>query len=138
LNFPFSFPDFHLQILEICMQNSQTTHPLLRILRDIILFDIVIFSALGLIHLFSGWQTTHQYGNGLIWAGAIGAILLLVSAGWRDGRRQDLVALSQVMREHEVFYLLNSDNSGRARFMLVSLIALLISLAVGLILIGIP
>jgi hypothetical protein len=118
------------------MQNSQTTHPMLRMLRDVILFDILIFLFLGLIHLLAGWQTTHQYGNGLVWAGAIGVILLLVGAGWRDGRRQDLVALSQVMREHEVFYLLNRDNSGRARFMFVGLIALVIALAIGLFLIS--
>ena len=120
------------------MRNSQTTHPVLRILRDVILFDILIFLSLGIVHLVAGWKTTHQYGNGLVWAGVIGVILLLVSAGWRDGRRQDLVALSQVMREHEVFYLLNRDNSGRARFMLVGLIALVISVAIGLILLTVP
>ena len=120
------------------MRNSQTTHPWSRILRDVILVDILIFLALGIIHLLAGWKTTHQYGNGLVWAGAIGVILLLVNAGWRDGRRQDLVALSQLMREHEVFYLLNRDNSGRARFMLVGLIALIISLAIGLILLSVP
>ena len=120
------------------MRNSQITHPLLRIFRDVILLDILIFLSLGIIHLLAGWKTTHQYGNGLVWAGAIGVILLLVNAGWRDGRRQDLVALSQLMREHEVFYLLNRDNSGRARFMLVGLIALIISLAIGLILLSVP
>jgi hypothetical protein len=41
------------------------------------------------------------------------------------------------MREHEVFYLLNRDNSGRARFLLVGLIALVISLAIGLILLSV-
>ena len=120
------------------MRNSQATHPWLRILRDVILSDILIFLSLGIIHLLAGWKTTHQYGNGLVWAGAIGLILLLVNAGWRDNRRQDLVALSQLMREHDVFYLLNRDNSGRARFLLVGLIALLISLAIGLILISVP
>lgn len=119
------------------MQDSQYTRPWLRIFRDVILFDILIFLSLGIIHLLAGWKTTHQYGNGLVWAGAIGVILLLVTAGWRDSRRQDLVALSQVMREHDVFYLLNRDNSGRARFMLVGLIALIISLVIGLILISI-
>jgi hypothetical protein len=98
------------------------------------LLDILIFLSIGIIYLLAGWNTTHQYGNGLVWGGTIGLILLLASAGWRDGRRQELVALSQLMREHEVFYLLNRDNSGRARFMLVGLIALVISLAIGLIL----
>lgn len=120
------------------MRNSQTPHPVLRILRDVMLFDILIFLSLGVIFLLAGWKTAHQYGSGLVWAGTIGMILLLVSAGWRDGRRQDLVALSQLMREHEVFYLLNRDNSGRARFMLVGLFALIISLVIGLILISIP
>jgi hypothetical protein len=120
------------------MRNSQTTHPLLRILRDIILCEILIFLSIGIIHLLAGWKTTHQYGNGLVWAGAIGMIFLLISAGWRDGRRQESVALSQLMREHEVFYLLNRDNSGRARFMLVGLIALVFSLAIGLILLSVP
>jgi hypothetical protein len=110
------------------MQSSQTTHSVLRILRDVILFDMLIFLALGIIYLIAGWNTVHQYGNGLVVAGAIGVILLLISAGWRDGRRQDQAALSQVMREHEVFYLLNRDNSGRARFMLVGLIALVVGL----------
>ena len=119
------------------MPNSQTTHPWLRILRDVILFDILIFLSLGIIHLLAGWKTTHQYGNGLVWAGVIGVIVLLINAGWRDGRRQDLVGLSQVMREDEVFYLLNRDNSGRARFMFVGLIALAISFAVGLILLNV-
>ena len=120
------------------MRDTQTTHPLLHIFRDIILLDILISLTLGIIHLLAGWKTTHQYGNGLVWTGGIGLILLLVSAGWRDGRRQDLVALSQLMREHEVFYLLNRDNSGRARFMFVGLIALLILFVIGLILIGAP
>ena len=120
------------------MKNPPTAHPLLRIFRDAILLDILIFLSLGIIHLLAGWKTTHQYGNGLVWAGAIGLILLLVNAGWRDNRRQDLVALSQLMREHDVFYLLNRDNSGRARFMLVGLIALVISLAIGLILLSVP
>jgi len=119
------------------MPSSQTIHSLLRIVRDVILSDIFIFLALGLIHLLAGWKTIHQYGNGLVWVGAIGLILLLASAGWRDGRRQDLVALSQLMREHEVFYLLNRDNSGRARFLLVGLLALVISLAIGLILLSV-
>ena len=119
------------------MQNSQTNSPLLRILRDVMLFDFIIFLSLGIIYLLAGWKTIHQYGSGLVWAGVIGMILLLVSAGWRDARRQDLVALSQLMREHEVFYLFNRDNSGRARFMLVGLIALLISLVIGLILLSI-
>src|SRR5512145_3186663 len=118
------------------MQNSQTTRPVLRILSDVMLLDIIIFLLLGFIHFLAGWKTINQYGNGLVWAGVIGLILLLVSAGWRDGRRQDLVALSQLMREHDVFYLLNRDNSGRARFMLVGLIALVISLVIGLILLG--
>ena len=116
------------------MRSSQTIHPLLHIVRDVILSDLLIFLSLGIIHILAGWKTTRQYGNGLVWTGTIGLILLLASAGWRDGRRQDLVALSQLMREHEVFYLLNRDNSGRARFMLVGLIALVISLAIGLIL----
>jgi len=120
------------------MQDSQTTHPWSRIFRDVIVLDILIFLTIGIIHLLAGWKTTHQYGNGLVWAGGIGVILLLVSAGWRDGRRQELVALSQLMREHEVFYLLNRDNSGRARFMLVGLIALIISLAIGVILTSAP
>ena len=115
------------------MRNSQTTHPLLRFLRDVLLFDILIFLALGVIYLLAGWTSTQQYASGLIWAGAIGMILLLVGAGWRDGRRQDLVALSQVMREHEVFYLLNRENSGRARFLLVGVVALLIAFVMGLI-----
>jgi hypothetical protein len=120
------------------MQSPQTTHSWLRVLRDVILLDILIFLSLGVIHFLAGWKTTHEFGNGLVWAGAIGVILLLISAGWRDGRRQELVALSQLMREHDVFYLLNRDNSGRARFMLVGLIALIISLAIGLILLSAP
>jgi len=116
------------------MQTSQTTHPMLRLMRDVILSVIVVLISIGIIHLLAGWKTLHQYGNGLVWAGGIGVILLLISAGWRDGRRQDFVALSQVMREHEVFYLLNRDNSGRARFMLVGLIAMLIILVIGMIL----
>jgi hypothetical protein len=120
------------------MQKSQNTHPLLRIFRDVILLDILIFLSVGIIHLLAGWKTTHQYGNGLVWAGAIGLILISVSAGWRDDRRQELVALSQLMREHEVFYLLNRDNSGRARVLLVCLIALVISFFIGLILLSVP
>ena len=120
------------------MKNPPTAHPLLRIFRDAILLDIFIFLALGIIHLVAGWKTVHQYGNGLVWAGVIGLILLLLSSGWRDGRRQESVALSKLMREHEVFYLLNRDNSGRARFLLVGLIALVISLLAGLILLLVP
>jgi len=102
------------------------------------LLDMLIFLSIGVIHLFAGWKSTYQYGNALVWTGAIGLILLLFSAGWRDGRRQELVALSQLMREHEVFYLLNRDNSGRARSLLVGLIALIITLLIGVILIGVP
>lgn len=116
------------------MRSLQTKHPLLRISRDIILADVFLFFVLGIIHFLAGWKTIQQYGNGLVWAGAIGIILLLVNAGWRDARRQDQVGLSQILREHEVFYLLNRDNSGRARFLFVGLIAMILALAVGLIL----
>ena len=118
------------------MQGTRTTHPMLRIFRDVLLFDAILFLIVGAVYLLAGWTTARQYGNGLVWAGVIGIIMLLVSAGWRDGRRQDLVALSQIMREHEVFYQLNRDNSGRARFMLVGLIALAVAFVVGLILLG--
>ena len=120
------------------MQNSQSTHPWLRILRDVILLELLIFLFIGIIYLLAGWESIHQYGIGLVWAGVIGVLFLLVSAGWRDGRRQDLVALSQLMREHEVFYLLNRENSGRARFLLVGLIALGIAFVIGWILISAP
>lgn len=120
------------------MRHSPASHPVLRIFRDVLLVDILIFLTLAAIHLFVGWQSARQFGSGLVWAGAIGVILLLINAGWRDGRRQDWVALSQVMHEPDVFYLLNSDNSGRARFLLVGLLALTIALALGLILQNIP
>jgi len=120
------------------MRKSQAFPPLLRIFLYALLFDILIFMMVGIIHLLARWQTVHQYGNGLVWTAAIGVILLLVSAGWRNGRREDLVALSKIMREHEVFYLLNSDNSGRASFMLSGLIALAITFAIGLILLRVP
>ncbi len=116
------------------MRNLLTLHPLLRIVLYALLFDVLIFLLVGLIHLLAGWQTAHQYGNGLVWAGAIGVILLLIGSGWRNGRREEQMALSQLMREHEVFYLLNRDNDGRARFMLGGLIALVITIAIGLIL----
>lgn len=120
------------------MRNSQTSHPVLRIMRDVLFVDIVIVLLISIIYFLAGWNTTHQFGNGLVWAGIIGMIFLLVSAGWRDGRRQDFVALSQMMREHEAFYLLNRENSGRARFLLVGLFALIISLAIGVILLNVP
>lgn len=119
------------------MQNTKSTHPWLRILRDVILLELLILLSVGLVHLLAGWENIHQYGVGLVWAGVIGVLFLLVSAGWRDGRRQDLVALSQLMREHEVFYLLNRENSGRARFLLVGLIALVITFVIGGILISV-
>jgi hypothetical protein len=53
------------------MQNSQATHLVLRIFRDIILLDILIFLSLGIIHFLAGWKTAQQYGNGLVWAGGI-------------------------------------------------------------------
>jgi hypothetical protein len=120
------------------MRNPQTLHPLTRIVRNVILFLLGIFLLVSIIHLAAGWQSLHQYGNGLVWTGAIGIILLLVGAGWRNGRREDLVALSSLMREHEVFYLLNRDNDGRAGFLLSSLLALVIAFSVGLILLNVP
>lgn len=116
------------------MRNPQTFHPLLLMVFYAFLFDIFIFLFVGLIYLFSGWQTIQQYGNGLLWAGAVGIVLLLLGAGWRNGRREEQAALSQVMREHEVFFLLNRENDARARFMLGGLIALVIVFAIGLIL----
>lgn len=119
------------------MRNPQASAPLSRILLYVLLIEIGIFLLVGIIYLLAGWQTIHQYGNGLIWSGAIGFLVLLVSAGWRNGRREDLVALSSLMREHEVFYLLNRDNDGRARFMFSGLIALVIAFAIGWILLSI-
>jgi hypothetical protein len=123
--------------MEVGMGTPQTTHPWLRIIRDVLLFDMVIFYSIGILFILAGWKTIHQYGNGLVWAGAIGVLILLVTAGWRDNRRQDYVALSKVMREDEAFYLLNRDNSGRGRFMLVGMLALIISLAIGWILMSV-
>lgn len=120
------------------MRNSRTFHPFLRIFFYAFLMDIAIFLAVGLVFLLAGWQTFHQYGNGLVWTGAIGAILLLVGSGWRNGRREELVGLSGVMREHEVFYQLNRDNDSRARFMFGALIALALAFAIGLVLLRIP
>lgn len=116
------------------MQNQQTLHPLLRIFLYVVLSDILIFLLVGIIHLLAGWQTLQQYGNGLMWTGVVGFFLLLISAGWRNGRREEQVALSRVMGEHEVFFLLNRDNDARARFMLIGLIALVMTFVVGLIL----
>lgn len=116
------------------MQNLHTVHPFARFFLSAFLIDILIFLLVGIVHLLAGWQTIQQYGNGLIWAGAIGAILLLVGAGWRNGRREELVGLSQVMPEHDVFFLLNRDNSSRARFMLGGLVALAVAFTIGWIL----
>lgn len=120
------------------MRNSTTFHPFLRIFIYAVLMVIAIFLAVGLVFLLAGWQTIHQYGNGLVWAGAIGAILLLVGSGWRNGRREELVGLSGVMREHEVFYQLNRDHDSRARFMFGALIALTLAFAIGMVLLRIP
>lgn len=120
------------------MRNLQAVHPLTRFFLSTFLVDILIFLLVGIVHLLAGWQTIQQYGNGLIWAGAIGAILLLIGSGWRNGRREELVGLSQVMREHDVFFLLNRDNSSRARFMLGGLAALAIALVIGWILFKAP
>ncbi len=120
------------------MQNPQTFRPLSRIFLYALLFVALLFLLVGIIHLLAGWQTIHQYGNGLIWAGVIGFFLLLITAGWRNGRREEQVALSRVMPEHEVFYRLNSDNDARARFLLVGLIALAVTFVIGLILLKIP
>ncbi len=117
------------------MESPQTTHPLLRIARDVILVDIFIFMSLGFVYMLAGWSTIHQYASGLVWTGALGMILLLISAGWGNGRREETAALSQLMREHEVFYLLNRDNSARGRILLVGAIALAVSFVVGWILI---
>jgi hypothetical protein len=120
------------------MRIPQTFPSLLRLFLYVLLFVILVFLLVGIIHLLAGWQTIHQYGNGLVWAGVIGVIVLLITAGWRNGRREDLVALSTLMREDEVFYLLNRDNDARARFMFVGLIALIITFVIGLILLRIP
>lgn len=118
------------------MQNAHAARPVLRIVRDIALFILAIFLVVGVVHLAAGWKTARDYGSGLVWAGGIGILFLLVNAGWRDGRRQDLVALTQIMREHDVFYQLNRDNSGRARFLLVGLAALSFAFVIGLILLS--
>jgi hypothetical protein len=116
------------------MQKTQTFHPFLRVFLYAFLMDILIFALVGIIYLLARWESIHQYGNGLVWAGVIGIFLLLLSAGWRNGRREELVGLSGVMPEHEVFYLLNRDNDARARFLFAGLIAQVIVFAVGLIL----
>ena len=119
------------------MQNSFADNPLLRLLRNVILFDALIFGAVGVFYLLAGWRTVHQYGNALVWAGAIGMLLTLIGVGWRNNRREDNVALSQLMREDEVFYLLNRDLGIRANYLVVGLIASVITFAAGLLLINI-
>lgn len=119
------------------MRNSHVTFPLLRLLRNVILFDVLIFGAVGVFYLLAGWGTIHQYGNALVWAGAIGMLLTLIGVGWRNNRREDNVALSQLMREDEVFYLLNRDLGIRANYLVVGLIASVITFAAGLLLINI-
>jgi hypothetical protein len=119
------------------MRNSQALPASLRLILYALLSAVLIFLLVGVIHLFAGWRTIQQYGNGLIWAGGIGAILLLVGAGWRNGRREEQASLSGVMREHEVYFLLNRENDGRARFMLSGLVAMIIIFVIGLILVNI-
>lgn len=120
--------------LEEKMRNSHVNYPLLRLLRNVVLLDVLIFMAVGAIYLIAGWRTIHQYGNALVWAGAIGMLLTLIGVGWRNNRREDNVALSQLMREDEVFYLLNRDLGIRANYLVVGFIALAITLTAGLLL----
>ena len=120
------------------MRYSNISYPLLRLLRNAILLGVLIFGAVGVIHLIAGWQTIQQYGNALVWTGAVGILLTLVGVGWRNNRREDNVTLSQLMREHEVFYILNRDLGSRANLLIVGLLALAIIFATGLVLVNLP
>lgn len=115
------------------MQNSQSLPGWLRIFRNAILFDILIYVTVAIICLLAGWRTIHQYGNTLIWAGGIGIILLMaIGPNWRNSRWDEWAALSKMIREHELFFQFNRERDTRARFMLIGLITLAITLATGI------
>ena len=57
---------------------------ILRFLRTVVLIDLGIFAAVGLVCLLGGWRTAYQYGNGLSLAGAAAMVIGLSSVvgGW--------------------------------------------------------
>ena len=58
---------------------------ILRFLRTVVLVDLGIFVAVGLVCWFGGWRTVYQYGNGLRLAGtlAIGLGFLSLVSNWQ-------------------------------------------------------
>jgi len=66
------------------MKNQGILPAILRFLRTVVLIDLGIFAAVGLVCWFGGWRTGYQYGGGLFWAGAAATVIGLSSilGGW--------------------------------------------------------
>jgi len=61
---------------------------LLRLLRSVVIIDLVAVVAVGLACWFGGWRTLYQYGAGLTLAGIviIGLGILFVTMAWQGSR----------------------------------------------------
>lgn len=64
---------------------------LVRFLRTVVLVDVGVFVAIGLVCWLFGWRTAYQYGRGLLWVGTAAILLGLASGtgGWVGTHAQD-------------------------------------------------
>jgi hypothetical protein len=73
------------------MEKQGVLTGILRFLRTVVLIDLGILAAVGLVCLLGGWHTAYQYGGGLSLAGAVAIVIGLSSVvgGWGITRGGD-------------------------------------------------
>jgi hypothetical protein len=108
---------------------------LLRVLRNALLVDICIFAAVGIICWFIDWRTFYLYGLGLMFAGvgAIGLGLLSIFGNWRVTRNFQY-QFSRSASHMDINQRLTQeirDTFGSNAFMIILLIAGIVSILVG-------
>ncbi|MGA9350694.1 MAG: hypothetical protein WBW48_18075 [Anaerolineae bacterium] len=108
---------------------------ILRFLRSVVLIDLGIFAAVGLVCWLGGWRTAYQYGGGLLGTGVAAIVIGLSSlmGGWgitRSFRYQYGQSVSE-QGIHERTRQAIKDEARSYRFLILMAAVGVVSIAVG-------
>lgn len=123
------------------MKFTETWRAVLRLLRIILLIDLVLLAGIGIICYVVDWRTVYQYGDLLTKVGAVLLILLLlIGLGGNTARSDDIEAfsVSGSMRMEDVLLEARRASDTRAHFIFAGLIALVMVILIGSLLLTLP
>jgi len=108
---------------------------ILRFLRTVVLIDLGIFAAAGLVCWLGGWRTAYQYGGVLFWTGVAAIVIGLsgLMGGWGITRSFDYQYAQSVSEQniHERTRQAIKDISRGYRFQLLMTTVGVVSIAAG-------